>query len=292
MSTSAMLAHLLLERLSPRELARIPEPSLVMDDPSQVAAFSESGKGRGTLAAIHYFHALQASAVLRPGDQVLDLGCGPANQLLQMARLNPQVRFVGLDAAPTMLAIARQTVAEGRVDNVMLAPGNMTRLTAFADASMDGVLCTMSLHHLPDLPALHATLAEVRRVLKPGGGLYLADFGRLKRRATQHYFATERQEHQAAQFTQDFLHSLAAAFSLGELRQAAARLGQGVATHRTALAPFMVVIKSRNRRRPEPPLQSTAQAMFEALPDMQQRDFLAFARWFGASGLPLPCCPK
>ena len=90
----------LLERLSVRELQRIPEPSMAMDDPAQVDAFWESGQESGRLAPIYLFNALQTACVVRPGDTVLDLACGPANQLVQFARLHPHAHFVGVDQAP------------------------------------------------------------------------------------------------------------------------------------------------------------------------------------------------
>ncbi|MFZ3218872.1 MAG: class I SAM-dependent methyltransferase [Rhodoferax sp.] len=289
MSGPAMLAHLLLERLSRRVLARIPESDLVMHDPTQVAAFANCGRDEGLLAFTHLFHALQITPLVRPGDRVLDLACGPATQLAQVARLNPHARFVGLDASTTMLDMARTTLAHGALDNVELTTGDMTRLTGFGDASMDCVMCTMSLHHLPDTLALARTLREVRRVLKPGGALYLVDFGRFKRTRTQHFFAHDRRDCQSAQFTQDYLQSLKAAFSVTELRDAIALLGPDVVCYQTPLAPFMVVFKSMARRALDGETQSRMRQAHASLMPAQQQDFRVFARWFRSGGYALPC---
>jgi len=284
-----MLVHLILERLSRRELLRVPEPKLIMDDPAQIAAFMEGGREDGILAFLYFFHAVQVTAVVRPGDKVLDLACGPANQLVQVARLNPSAHFVGLDASSNMLATARATLARCAVGNVELLSGDMTRLADIDDAAMDCVMCTMSLHHLPDLPALAVTMREVRRVLKPGGGLYFADFGRLKRASTQRFFAQDRCERQPAQFTQDYLHSLKAAFSVEELSNAAALLGPGMVRHQTPLAPFMVIIKSAARRHLDATSQRLARELYGRMTAAQRVDFQVFARWFRAAGLGLPC---
>lgn len=289
MSGPAMLAHLLLERLSRRVLARIPEPDLVMHDPAQVAAFVDCGRDEGLLAFTHLFHALHITPLVRPGDRVLDLACGPANQLAQVARLNPQAHFVGLDASATMLEVARTTLAHSALDNVELSTGDMTRLTAFGDASMDCVMCTMSLHHLPDTLALAHTLREVRRVLKPGGALYLVDFGRFKRTRTQHFFAHDRRDCQSARFTQDYLQSLQAAFSVAELRDATTPLGPDVVCYLTPLAPFMVVFKSMARRALDANTQSRMRQAYAGLTPAQQQDFRVFARWFRGGGYALPC---
>lgn len=288
MSVPTML-HLILERLSWHELSRVPEPELIMHDPYQTAAFMEAGREDGILAFIYFYHALQIAPVVRDGDRVLDLACGPANQLAQIARLNPRSHFVGLDASANMLGQARTTLTRAGVSNVELLSGNMTQLTGIDDASMDCVISTMSLHHLPDLAALSSTMREVRRVLKPSGGLYFVDFGRLKRASTQRFFSEDWHERQSAQFTQDYLNSLKAAFSVEELSNAVTVLDPGVVRHLTALAPFMVAFKSADRRKLDTATRKLAQELYERMPTIQQQNFQAIARWFRAGGYDLPC---
>ena len=283
------MCHLILERFSRHIPARVPEPEQIMDDPFQTAAFMEAGREDGILAFIHFYHALQITPVVRPGDKVLDLACGPANQLAQIARLNPHAHFSGLDASINMLTQARTTLARQGVGNVELVAGDMSRLTDIENAAMDCVICTMSLHHLPDLAALSRTMSEVRRVLKPGGGFYFVDFGRLKRASTQRFFVEDQRAHQSAQFTRDYLNSLKAAFSVDELSHALALLGPGVVRHLTALAPFMVVFKSADRRELDTATQRLAQELYGRMSTEQQQRFLSFARWFRAGGYDLPC---
>jgi arsenite methyltransferase len=288
MSVAAMFGHLLLERLSLRELERIPEPHMAMDDPAQVDAFWECGSAAGLLAPIYLFNALQTARVIRPGDQVLDLACGPGNQLVQFARLHPQARFLGIDQAPAMIDRARQTVVRSGVRNVSLQTGDMNSLTDLADASVDCVTCTFSFHHLPDQGCLQHAFVEAARVLKPSGGIYICDFGRLKRRSSQAYFAHERRELQSDLFTQDFLNSLRAAFSLGELTRAAAPLGDGVGIHQTALAPFMVVLSRTTQVATSMETIERGAKMLAELSSGQQRDFQNLSRWFRLAGLPMP----
>jgi arsenite methyltransferase len=288
MSFAAMMGHLLLERLSVRELERVPEPHMTMDDPAQVEAFWECGSSTGVLAPVYLFNALQTAHVIRPGDQVLDLACGPANQLVHLARLHPDARFVGIDQAAAMIHRARDTVAQSGVANVTLQSGDITALSKLADASVDCVTCTFSFHHLPDQDSLHASFAEAARVLKPGGGIYICDFGRLKRRASQAHFAFEQRALQTDLFTHDYLNSLRAAFSLGELTRAAALLGSGVRIHRTALAPFMVVVSRPTQAAATSDTINRGARMFAELSATHQRDFRALSRWFAAAGLSLP----
>lgn len=289
MSGPVMIGHLLLERLARREQIRVPEADLIMQQQDQIAAFAASGRDQGILAYIYLFHAVMALPVIRPGDTVLDLACGPANQLAQIAQLNPDTHFIGVDASPNMLELARGTLANAGLGNVTLQSGDITRLTGFADASVDCVICTMSLHHLPDTAALAATLREIGRLLKPDGGVYLADFGRLRRAATQRFFAYDRQELQSQQFTEDFLNSMRAAFSPAEFHTALAASGRPIHYYATALAPFMMICRSPARRTLDASLTQQVQRAYAGLTKGQRRDFNNFTRWFKAGGLELPC---
>lgn len=286
MSTS-VLVHLLRERISWRKQPRVPESDLVMESEVQTVAFSQAGEDDGVLTFLYLYNALQITSILQPGDRVLDLACGPAHQLVQVARLNPEVRFVGLDASPAMLACAQTTLAHAHVSNVELVQGDMTRLMGLEDGCMDGVICTMSLHHLPDHAALGTTLREVRRVLRPQGRFYLVDFGRLKLLRTQRFFADDLRQPQ--QFTEDYFNSLRAAFSVEELSAAVAPLGPDVQRHVTVLAPFLMVFRSAFQRPMDSQTLQRAKEAFANLSATHQDNFRSVANWFRASGYALPC---
>ena len=288
MSIGTMIGHLLLERLSWSSLARQPETESVMTKTEQVANFVQSGLTGGVLAPIYLYHALQATSVICPGDQVLDMGCGPANQLFLMATLSPQANFVGLDASPPMLEQAQIFLQAQSCINVELRCKDMTLLNDIPSASVDCVVSTMSLHHLTDEAALIRAMTQWRRVLKPGGGVYVADFGRLKRPSTQHYFAHDRQDIQSPQFTADFLQSLQAAFSLVELKNTLGKLHMTLNCHSTALAPFTVIFRSPRRRELDLQCQQQAQRLYASLPKRLQQDFRNYAQWFSLAGLALP----
>lgn len=289
MSAPRMIAHLLLERFARRPLPRIPEADALMAAPDQIDAFRESGRNDGMLAYLYFFHAVMSLPVIRPGDTVLDLACGPANQLAQIARLNPQSQFIGVEASGNMLKLAHDTLASTPINNVELQLGDITQLDSIATASIDCTICTMSLHHLPDLAALNKTMREIHRVLKPNGGIYLADFGRLKRAATQKFFAHDRADSQSQQFTNDFLQSTRAAFSIGELRAATANIGVSLPQYSTALAPFLLIFRSAARRNVDGALAVQVRKNYGDLTRRQQRDFDNMVRWFRAGGLSLPC---
>ena len=114
------------------------------------------------MAAAYLFHTARISQVIQGCREVVDLGCGPATQLCQVAGLNPGIRFTGVDLSPSMLGSARAHVAESGLDNVVVAEGDITRLEAFRSASVDGVVSTLALHHLPSFGHLEACSAKSR----------------------------------------------------------------------------------------------------------------------------------
>jgi ubiquinone/menaquinone biosynthesis C-methylase UbiE len=110
-------------------------------------------------------------AVLDGGPAVVaDVGAGTGTLSLQLA---PHTHVIAIDGDPEALAIARAKPGADRVD---WRQGTADALP-LDDASVDRVVVSLVLHHLSD-PAKNAALAEMRRVLKPGGRLHVADWGR------------------------------------------------------------------------------------------------------------------
>jgi arsenite methyltransferase len=285
--SAAVIFHLLCERVSWCRQARVPEPDLVMDSPDQAMSFADAGDANGALRFLYLHNALHISTILQPGDRVLDLGCGPAHQLVQVARLNPDVDFLGVDASAAMLECAQHTVEHAGLTNVELMQADMTRLQRLEPASVDCVISTMTLHHLPDCAALRDAMAEIRRVLKPQGRVYLVDFGRLKLLSTQRFFADDLR--QPLQFTTDYFNSLRAAFSVEEMESEVSRLGGELRRHTTALAPFIMVFRSAFQRPLPAQTVLLARDTYLQLPPRQRENFRGFSAWFRSNGYALPC---
>ncbi|MGG7575969.1 class I SAM-dependent methyltransferase [Streptomyces sirii] len=103
----------------------------------------------------------------RAGGDVLEVAIGTG---LNLPFYPPGVRLTGIEWSPKMLAIARRRADDlGRVAD--LREGDAQDLP-FADASFDTVVCTLSLCAIPDD---RRAVAEMNRVLKPGGRLLLLD---------------------------------------------------------------------------------------------------------------------
>jgi ubiquinone/menaquinone biosynthesis C-methylase UbiE len=113
-------------------------------------------------------------ARLAPGEVVLDVGCGTGSLVVAAKRrVGPAGSVRGVDASPEMIAQARAKAAKARLD----VSFDVARAEALPvpDASVDVVLSTLMLHHLP--AAVRERFAgEIRRVLKPGGRALAVDF--------------------------------------------------------------------------------------------------------------------
>jgi len=285
MPNLALIPTFVRELMVPRSLPREPEPALVMEEAEQVAAYVEAGRIDGVMSASYLFHSARVSQVLQGCKTVYDLGCGPATQLAQIAELNPDIRFIGVDLSSTMLEDAEKHIQSLGLKNVSFRQGDITTLDVLPDASGDGLISTMALHHLPTLGHLENCFAAIKRVLKPDGALYLTDFGRLKSLYSVIFFAYMNAKHQPHLFSLDYERSLRAAFLYEEFVQLTAKFfaprARAISTFKV---PFLLTVKTQDQPLPTELLRRVRQ-MRRDLPRKYRGDLDDMRIFFRLGGL-------
>jgi ubiquinone/menaquinone biosynthesis C-methylase UbiE len=113
-------------------------------------------------------------AQIKPGQRVLDVGCGTGWATMQAALAAGSTGMVtGIDISDKMLAGAREKAAAAGLANIEYRSGDAQQLE-FKDAEFDTLICASAIFFLKDIPG---ALSEWRLVLKVGGRLAFSSFG-------------------------------------------------------------------------------------------------------------------
>ncbi|HTV57902.1 MAG TPA: class I SAM-dependent methyltransferase [Verrucomicrobiae bacterium] len=115
-------------------------------------------------------------------EAALDVGCGHGLLLIGAAKRLPNGRVTGVDlwsqvdqGSNSKEATLRNAALEGVADRVEVQTGDMRKMP-FADASFDVVMANLAIHNVPSREGRRQAIAEIARVLKPGGRVALMDF--------------------------------------------------------------------------------------------------------------------
>lgn len=132
----------------------------------QSAAFNVAPVMRSAVTLQTIVDAVPAGS---EGDTWVEVACGPG---LIARALAPKVRrVIGIDLTRAMLALGRQEAARASIAKAGFVQGDAVQLP-FADGALDGAVTRFSLHHIP-VPG--RCVAEMARVVRPGGQVLIAD---------------------------------------------------------------------------------------------------------------------
>jgi len=107
---------------------------------------------------------------IEPNIRVLDLGCGTGRLYQIFAKFQDSIDYVGLDQSAGQLAQSKK-----EFPNNKYVQAEMTQLP-FEDASFDLIFCIATLHHLPDEETRRHALSEMKRILQPGGRVFMTNW--------------------------------------------------------------------------------------------------------------------
>lgn len=146
---------------------------------------------------------------------VLDIGCGPGDVPIRLAKAKPSIEITAVDASDPMLRLARKAVKDaGLTRQIKIIKGHVPGLVV-KNHSYDAILSKDLLHHLPDPMVFWE---QVKCLAKAEMVVYVMDLSRpqTKQRARDIVESVSGQEHPLLK--QDFYDSLLAAFTVDEIR--------------------------------------------------------------------------
>jgi SAM-dependent methyltransferase len=191
-------------------MKRVPEPEL-MDDPAQAAAYA-----RADFAVVNQGFAdgfVAAHPELREG-RVLDVGCGPADIPIRIARARPGLRIVAADGSAAMLALATAACRRAGTESRIALVRACVPPLPFPERSFDAVVSNAFLHHLHDPSPFWRELA---RVLRPGGAIHVMDLFRPETEDRARAIVEAAAHDEDPILKRDFFASLLAAFTPEEV---------------------------------------------------------------------------
>jgi ubiquinone/menaquinone biosynthesis C-methylase UbiE len=199
------------------ELHRIPEPE-VMDDTGEVEAYSSAAAQSYLKKLDDTFVARAARLVNRRGrGRALDIGTGPGQIVVKLARHLTRWKFVGVDRSSHMIAEAVANLAAGGRELAGRVEFQVADANAlpFPDATFDLVVCNSVLHHMAEPGRL---LAEIARLVKPRGAVLLRDLRRPNRIAYP-YHVRWHGRHYSGKMRELYRASVRAAYIAPELQR-------------------------------------------------------------------------
>lgn len=195
-------------------MKRILEPEL-MEDEAQVKAYSEADFEQSHSKIVQLldevFEGIDISG------EILDLGCGPGDVTLRIAKRFPKAELTAIDGSQSMLRLAevrkkRETDVIGRVNFVqaMIPSSNIPR------KAYDLIVSTSFLHHLHQPDVLWQTIKDHS---KPDTKIFIADLNRPEDISSANWIVNEFAKNEPKVLKEDYYNSLLAAFTPAEVEE-------------------------------------------------------------------------
>lgn len=202
-------------------MERIPEPEL-MDDLEQARAYAEADFEEPNRLFVDLFRTRFPD--WEGQGAILDLGCGPGDIALRLARAYPACDVTGLDGSEAMLKFARQALSgSGLEDRVRFVRG-MLPGAQLPRPRYQAVISNSLLHHLHDPDVLWST---IREVAGPDAPVLVMDLMRPGSPARAERIVETYAADEPPVLKTDFRNSLLAAFRQDEVEEQIARAGLG-----------------------------------------------------------------
>ena len=198
-------------------MERVLEPEL-MDDERQSIAYARADFSSSN----QFFVDGVINEFPRPLRTAVDIGCGPGDVMIRLARALPDLRITAIDASAPMIALARGAVmTEGLSDRIELVQGYVPGVALNAQR-FDAVLSKDLLHHVPDPSVLWK---EIARLARPRAVIYVMDLVRPSTPEEARLIVDRVAAREDPILREDFYNSLCAAFTVDELREQVAAAG-------------------------------------------------------------------
>ena len=191
-------------------MERILEPE-IMDNAAGAAAYAHADFSESN----QWFVDRLVAEFPKPLREVIDLGCGPADVPIRLARATPDSHITAVDGSLEMLKLAEQAVRTAGFERRIVLQHTRIPSALLPDAAFDAVLSKDMLHHLPDPSVLWR---EAKRVVKPGGIICVMDLVRPESPEAAMAIVESVTPNEHPLLKQDFYNSLCAAFTVEEVR--------------------------------------------------------------------------
>lgn len=189
---------------------RILEPEL-MEEEAQVLAYSNADFTKSTQSFVQFIQQENLSSLR----SMVDLGCGPADVDIALAKAFPQASILAIDGSAAMIRTAREKVASAKLsDRIELLRGRLPNLPV-QNRHFDVLLSKDLLHHIPD-PANF--WREVERLATKSTSIFVMDLIRPHSKVDARNVVESVAGKEPEILKTDFYNSLLAAFTLEEIR--------------------------------------------------------------------------